>query len=187
MAFVAVGTTLAFLAALVWGGAYFASAGPSASELPHASVNLPLVAPMPSLADLSTDTDFATHTARVPADASAVTTTTATDTIVIATAQNGAAPTTGGRSSSRATTTSASAPISILAPTTLAPISTTLRTTATTRSTVSTRVVTATTTATVRVSSGTTQPYFQTSLPLGEEQSTNREVVHPKLREDSDE
>jgi hypothetical protein len=186
MAFVAVGTTLAFVAALVWGGAYFASAGPSASELPHASVSLPLVTPVQSPADLSTDTDFATHTAQVPTDASAGTTTTATDTTLISVAQNGAATAPGDQSSSRTNTTTAPAAIPPWTLTTLVATSTPPRTTVTTRSTATTRVATATTTATVRVASNTTLPYFQTSLPLGDDESTGREVVRPKLPEDRD-
>ena len=182
MAFVAIGTTVAFLAALVWTGAYFASAGPSDAELPHALIDLPLVAPVQSFTDLGTGADPRPYLALSPIDASTAPTATATTTTLPIVAQTNTATTGRPRTASKTSPPKTASTIPTTAsPTTLTAARAILPPTARTTGT-----STATTRTTVLVSSNTTLPYFETTLPLGKETSTEREVVHHKLREDSD-
>ena len=190
MAFVAIGTTVAFLAGLAWAGAYFASAGPSASELPHQTIDLPLVASVSTVTNARMSSDFGILSA-APLDhafAAAITTTTGTTLpaqvaakTTRATASSGhrtasavgTAPDKGSNSStSRPPATSTSPPATIRPPST--PIRATSATTRTS------------TTVKKAASPGTTILYLETSLSESDDESTDREVVRPRLREDHD-
>ena len=185
MAFVAIGTTIAFLAGLAWTGAYFASAGPSASELPHQAIDLPLVASVSTVIEVGMSSDFGIHTPRLLADAFAVPTTTTTATTLPAPAATNPATTASGRrpaSTTRTVTGAGAAPTSSTSrppAASISPPSTTSRLSSTTTRTPSTTVK-------KLVSPNTTVLYFETSLPAGDDESTDREVVRPRLREDHD-
>jgi hypothetical protein len=198
MVFVAIGTTIAFLAALVWAGAYFASTGPSDSELPRARMSVPVATAAPAYSDVGglggytysyAGTDLSPFDASSAPTSASVTVTTATETdtnLNVASRTNTATTAARAESTSRTTAPKPST-VNTMAP------RTTTKTTARTilpPTTWTTCAITVTTRTTILVTSNTsktsttTLPYLQTNLPSGDDNATEREVVRPRLREE---